>query len=254
MFFIDKIYMSELSLTMVSNKFVNEKAGKAVMGTRYKEAFKKISEEKQARILDAGTAEFAARGFPGANINTIARKAGISIGAMYNYFGSKDDLFLTIIDRAHAILEKVIGEIEQADAGLFESIEKLLRAAQTYTKRYPELTQIYLDMTSEGLSHLSRQLSGQMETLSSRFYQALIARAAEDGSIDPGIDTRVASFCLDNLIMMIQYAYASDYFKERMKIFIGPHAARDDERIIRGVMQFIRGAFTGGKKAVAADS
>ena len=132
------------------------------MGKHCKKAFEKIAAEKQARILDAGTAEFAAKGFPGANINTIAKKAGISIGAMYNYFGSKDDLFLTIIDRAHAILEKVIGEVEQADTDIFESIEKLLRAAQAYTKQYPELTQIYLDMTSEGLSHLSRQLSGQM--------------------------------------------------------------------------------------------
>ncbi len=216
------------------------------MGKHYKAAFEKIALEKQDRILDAGTTEFAAKGFPGANINTIAKKAGISIGAMYNYFGSKDDLFLTIIDRAHAILEKVIGEVEQADAGLFESIEKLLRAAQAYTKRYPELTQIYLDMTSEGLSHLSRQLSGQMETISSRFYQALIAKAAEDGRIDPGIDIRVASFCLDNLIMMLQYSYASDYFKERMQIFIGPDAAEDDERIIQGMMHFIRGAFTAG--------
>ncbi len=224
------------------------------MGKHCKDAFEKIAAEKQTRILDAGTAEFAARGFPGANINTIAKKAGISIGAMYNYFGSKDDLFLTIIDRAHAILEKVIGEVERADTDIFESIEKLLRAAQTYTKLYPELTQIYLDMTSEGLSHLSRQLSGQMETISSRFYQALIAKAAEDGNIDSGIDVRVASFCLDNLIMMIQYSYASDYFKERMKIFIGPDACQDDERIIQGMMHFIRGAFTGGKMAVASDA
>ncbi len=224
------------------------------MGTHYKEAFDKLPDEKKERILRAATSEFAGKGFPGANINVIAKKAGISIGAMYNYFGSKDDLFLTIIDRAHSILAQVIDEVEQADADIFKSIEKLLRDAQAYSKRYPELTQIYLDMTSEGLSHLSRQLSGQMETISSRFYQALIAKAAEEGRIDPGIDIRVASFCLDNLIMMIQYSYASDYFKERMQIFIGPDASRDDERIIQGMMHFIRGAFEGGKRAGAAEA
>jgi AcrR family transcriptional regulator len=217
------------------------------MAKHYKAAFEKISEEKQARILDAGTAEFAAKGFPGANINRIAKEAGISIGAMYNYFGSKDDLFLTIIDQAHAILETVIDDVARADADIFESIEKLLRAAQTYSKQYPELTQIYLDMTSEGLSHLSRQLSGQMETISSKFYKTLIARAAAEGRVASGIDSQVASFCLDNLIMMLQYSYASDYFKERMKIFIGPDAALDDERVIREMMRFIRGAFSGGE-------
>lgn len=216
------------------------------MGKHYKKAFEKISDEKQTRIIDAGTAEFAAKGFPGANINRIAEKAGISIGAMYNYFGSKDDLFLTIIDRAHALLEGVINEVEQADDDIFTSIEKLLRAAQSYSKQYPELTQIYLDMTSEGLSHLSRQLSGQMETISSRFYRVLIDKAAAAGQLDSSMDIRVAAFCLDNLIMMLQYSYASDYFKERMQIFLGPEAARDDERIIQEMMRFIRGAFHGG--------
>ncbi len=217
------------------------------MGKHFKEAFKKISEEKQTRILDAATAEFAAKGFPGANINRIAQKAGISIGAMYNYFGSKDDLILTIVDRAHALLEGVINEVAQAEDDIFDSIEKLLRAAQSYSKQYPELTQIYLDMTSEGLSHLSRQLSGQMETISSRLYRVLIEKAAATGQVASGVDIRVASFCLDNLIMMLQYSYASDYFKERMKIFIGPEAARDDERIIQEMMRFIRGAFRGGQ-------
>jgi len=217
------------------------------MAKHYKEAFQKVASEKQVRILNAATEEFANKGFPGANINTIAKNAGISIGAMYNYFGSKDDLFLTIIDRAHAILEDVIGDVERSECDLFESIEKLLRAAQTYSRRYPAYTQIYLDMTSEGLSHLSRQLSGQMETVSSKFYGTLMAKAADAGQINPDIDTRVASFCVDNLIMMLQYSYASDYFKERMKLFIGVDAVSDDERIIQEMMRFIRGAFTGGK-------
>jgi len=215
------------------------------MGKHHKKAFEKIPAEKQDRILYAGTAEFAAKGFPGANINRIAAKAGISIGAMYNYFGSKDDLFLTIIDRAHALLESVIDEVALADDDIFTSIEKLLRAAQSYSKQYSELTQIYLDMTSEGLSHLSRKLSGQMETVSSRFYRAIIDKAASAGHVDGRLDIQVAAFCLDNLIMMLQYSYASDYFKERMKIFLGPEAAQDDERIIQEMMRFIRGAFQG---------
>ncbi len=213
------------------------------MGRHHKAAFKKIAPEKQARILEAATAEFAGKGFPGANINRIAEQAGISIGAMYNYFGSKDDLFLTIIDRAHTILEKVIQDISQADVDIFESIEKLFRAAQKYSQSYPELTQIYLDMTSEGLSHLSRQLSGKMETISSQYYRVLISKAKDAGQVDLNLDTRVAAFCLDNLIVMLQYSYASDYFKERLKIFIGTDAVGDEQRMIAEMMRFIRGAF-----------
>ena len=43
---------------------------------------------------------------------------------------------------------------------------------------------------------------------------------------------------------MLQYSYTSDYFKERMKIFLGPEALDDDEKMVHGVVGFIRGALT----------
>ena len=76
----------------------------------YKDTFARIPGQKQQRILDAAIAEFAANGFAGANINRIARQAGISIGAMYKYFRSKEDLYLTIIERAHHLLADVLKE------------------------------------------------------------------------------------------------------------------------------------------------
>jgi TetR/AcrR family transcriptional regulator len=212
------------------------------MDKYYKDTFSRISEEKQQRILDAAQAEFAAKGFAGANINVIAQKAVISIGAMYKYFGSKEDLFLTLIERARDLLEKVLMEIGQAPGDIFEKIEKMVRAAQLYARRFPELHQIYLDMTSEGLSHLSRKLSGKMETITTQFYQAQIETAMAQGRISRNLDARMTALCIDNLILMLQYSYTSDYFKERMKIFVGQDALLDDERIVRGIMTFIRGA------------
>ena len=214
------------------------------MDTYHKSTFTRIPEDKQRRILDAAIAEFAANGFPGANINVIARRAGISIGAMYKYFGSKEDLFLTIIEQAHGLLAGVLERIDRSPGDLFEKIEQMVRAAQQYARKYPELHQIYLDMTSEGLSHLSRKLSGKMETVSARFYERMIQSAIVKGTVGPGVDPQVAALCIDNLILMLQYSYTSDYFKERLKIFLGPGALDDDEKMVQGVMAFIRGALT----------
>jgi TetR/AcrR family transcriptional regulator len=210
----------------------------------HKDTFSRIPDEKQQRILDTAETEFAAKGFAVANINVIAQKAGISIGAMYKYFGSKEDLFLTVVERAHDLLAAVLAQIGQAPGDIFEKIEKMVRAAQQYARRFPELHQIYLDMTSEGLSHLSRKLSGKMETISAEFYRDLIQTAMAQGTINRGLDARVAALCIDNLILMIQYSYTSDYFKERLKVFIGPDALSDDEKIVNGTMAFIRGALS----------
>ena len=78
----------------------------------YKDAFEKIAGEKQKRIMDAAIAEFSAKGFIAANINIIAKKAGISIGSMYNYFASKESLFLTICDHGYGVLESVISSVD----------------------------------------------------------------------------------------------------------------------------------------------
>lgn len=68
------------------------------------------------------------------------------------------------------------------------------------------------------------------------------------GTIDCRLDPRVTALCIDNLILMLQYSYTSDYFKERMKIFIGPDALLDDEKIVGGIMGFIKGALLAQKQ------
>lgn len=211
---------------------------------RHTQAFGRLPDDKKTRILDAATSEFAAKGFSAANINTIAHSAGISIGAMYKYFKAKDDLFLTVIDQAYALLEGVLSDIAGGGGGVFDKIEGMIRAAQTYSRQYPELNQIYLDATSEGLAHLSRQLSGKLETISANLYRDLLSAAAADGEIDKGVDLAVAAFNLDNLILMLQFSYTSDYFKERMKVFIGEGALDDDDRVAREVMRFVRRALS----------
>ena len=48
---------------------------------------KKLSEEQLERLLEAGVGEFALRGLAGTNMRTIADRAGISVGALYKYYG-----------------------------------------------------------------------------------------------------------------------------------------------------------------------
>ena len=81
-----------------------------------------------------------------------------------------------------------------------------------------------------------------MEAITVPFYEALIERAMVEGSIDSRLDPRVTALCIDNLILMLQYAYTSDYFKVRMKLFVGPDALMDDDKIVDGILGFIKGA------------
>lgn len=210
----------------------------------YKDTFEKISDDKRERILDAATIEFAEKGFTAANINIIAKNAGISIGSMYNYFASKEDLFLTVFDHGYRLLEEALIEVSQVEGDIFDKFEALIRTAQVTSRKYRKLTQIYLDSTSEGLTHLSRRLSRKFESITAQYYHDMLVNARNEGIIGNDIDEKVVSFCLDNLIVLLQFSYASEYFNERMKIFAGEDAIDDDEKVVQGIMRFIRGGLS----------
>src|SRR6266511_1861365 len=58
----------------------------------------------EPRILHAARARFLADGVDGASLRAIARAAGTSIGMLYYYFPSKDDLFLAVVEEVYSAL------------------------------------------------------------------------------------------------------------------------------------------------------
>lgn len=77
------------------------------------------------RILDAARARFLADGVDGASLRAIARDAATSIGMVYYYFPTKDDLFFGVVEDVYATL---MADLEQAlaqDAGFEARIRSL---------------------------------------------------------------------------------------------------------------------------------
>src|SRR6266700_1747598 len=56
-------------------------------------------ERSRERILVAAFKEFAAKGFAGARVDTIARRASINKRMLYHYFGDKKGLFREVLRR-----------------------------------------------------------------------------------------------------------------------------------------------------------
>jgi AcrR family transcriptional regulator len=56
------------------------------------------SEETHARILDAAVSRFSNLGYNAASVDDICKDAGVSKGAFYHHFDSKQALFLALLD------------------------------------------------------------------------------------------------------------------------------------------------------------
>jgi len=67
------------------------------MSPKTKAQYKQIRHDRKAAIEDAAMQLFAENGFSGVTISTIAKKAGISKGLLYNYFENKEDLVKEIV-------------------------------------------------------------------------------------------------------------------------------------------------------------
>jgi len=67
----------------------------------------------EPRIVHAARRRFLEDGVDGASLRNIARDAGTSIGMIYYYFPTKDDLFLAVVEEIYA---KVLAELEAAIA------------------------------------------------------------------------------------------------------------------------------------------
>ena len=65
---------------------------------RTKQQFEEIRGKKKALILDTALKLFATEGYHTTSISKIAAKAKISKGLLYNYFKSKDDLIIEIVN------------------------------------------------------------------------------------------------------------------------------------------------------------
>jgi AcrR family transcriptional regulator len=55
-------------------------------------------QEVRARIVGGALRVFAEKGFHRATIQDVVHEAGLSVGAIYSYFGGKDELFLASCD------------------------------------------------------------------------------------------------------------------------------------------------------------
>ncbi len=96
-------------------------------------------------VLAVAREEFFEKGYKDTNMRTIARKAGVGLGNIYNYFKNKDELFNHVLEPAITTLLKLT-EDHNSNANLniaiFESQEYI-------TKKNNEFLKVLLEFREE---------------------------------------------------------------------------------------------------------
>ncbi|QFZ84500.1 MULTISPECIES: TetR/AcrR family transcriptional regulator [Variovorax] len=159
------------------------------------------ADRSQLAILASARDEFAARGLAGARMDSIAERAGLNKRLIYYYFGSKDDLFLAVLERVYADIRAAEQRLHLDEIEPVEAIRQLVSFTWHYYLEHPEFITLLNSENLHGASHLKR--SDRIQEMNSPLVQLLatvLERGKKDNLFRAGVDPvqlyiSIASLC-----------------------------------------------------------
>lgn len=146
-------------------------------------------EETKRLIMDAATAEFARHGLGGARVDAIAERAGANKRMLYHYFGSKDDLYLAVLESAYAEIRTHEAELELDSFSPSEAVRQLVSYTFQYFIEHPEFISLLNDENLYGAEHIrrSKKIRDMHSPLVDRLRELLV-RGQEAGEFRSDVD------------------------------------------------------------------
>ncbi len=111
--------------------------------------FYSLKPEKQERIINAALKEFAQNGYEKASTNEIIKEAEISKGSLFNYFNSKKELYLFLLDYVAKVIEQIYAEVDWNEPDFFERIRQLGLVKFKVYKQFPYAFNLLKALTHE---------------------------------------------------------------------------------------------------------
>ncbi len=100
---------------------------------------RKLKNSRAQQVLGAASDEFARRGFEGARVDQIARRAGVNKQLVFYYYGSKRGLFQAVVAGAAGDLERALTELTIPSGRPLERIRRAVEAQFDYLAQRPDL-------------------------------------------------------------------------------------------------------------------
>ena len=147
------------------------------------------SDPLRERLLDAAARVFADKGYEGAKIQTVVREAGLSTGAVYGRFTSKNDLL------REAVITRSNPQLQRAGEGVDKVADLVARGA---TELAPDLTDAEaLLLETYVTARREPEVALAVAEADARWRDAvapLVEAALVDGTVDEGVDPEAVLF------------------------------------------------------------
>jgi AcrR family transcriptional regulator len=101
-------------------------------------------ERTMADILEVATREFADKGLAGARIDVIAEAMRTSKRMIYYYFGSKEGLYIAVLEEAYRRMRSIEADLHLEDLPPEDALRKLVGFTLDYQRAHPEFIRLVM--------------------------------------------------------------------------------------------------------------
>jgi AcrR family transcriptional regulator len=165
------------------------------------------AEAMRERILEGARLAFVAGGYRGTSVPAIAHEAGVSVGLIYRYFPSKEELFLELcISGTPAELRELAENLAPID----DPIERLRVAIGSYFDALFDaigaplvLQALSAAPTDARIRAALARRGDDLRSFSAAFVRDSIARGELDPGIDVGEISRISATLLDGALVAV---------------------------------------------------
>ncbi len=140
-------------------------------------------------ILAVATHEFADKGLTGARIDEIAAATRTSKRMIYYYFGSKDGLYLAVLEEAYRRMRSIEADLHLADLEPVAALQKLVEFTYDHHRDNEDFIRLVMNENIQRGDYLRQSKNIQsLNSIAIQSLQAVYARGVEQGVFRPGLD------------------------------------------------------------------
>lgn len=158
-------------------------------------------QEGKDRIASAAISLFLLDGYHNTSVREIAQKAGLSVGSVFNYFISKEEILFFLLSysqsRAEGMLQEQQAEFERLKRAEASPREIFLYVYERYAALTDELRRytVLAYQETKSLSRAERKRFLEGEERIQSFYEGIIAYGVEQGTFPAG-NIHLKAHCL----------------------------------------------------------
>lgn len=152
-------------------------------------------QQRRAQILEAAMVCFARQGYRATSMDDVVRESGLSVGAIYSYFPSKEDLFLAISDeRSEQTLEYLNDVFHQPGPMGDKCREAVDYFFRLLSDELLTLARVSVEFLSEAgkSDRVKERQQRRLETLR-QFYRWLLTEGQREGEVRDDVDVDAAA-------------------------------------------------------------